>query len=136
MAFLEWSDEFSIGVEIFDNEHKALMAILNELHLAVSNRRERAELERICFKLMEHAVQHFRHEELYFQDWAYPEREAHSAAHKHLRRQIFSMQDKLLTDPSGDGGEAMSSFLRQWLTQHILSDDRQYGAFLRQKGLR
>lgn len=136
MAFLDWSPEFSMGVEIFDNEHKELIAILNKLHDALTAGADKASLQQICFRLMEHAVQHFKHEEMYFEDWAYPERQAHANAHKTLRRELFAMQDKLLANPDAQGLTALSEFLRHWLTNHILNDDRQYGEFLRTKGLR
>lgn len=136
MSFLEWSPEFGMGVEIFDKEHQGLVAILNELHDALLAGEDRVGLQKICIKLMEHAIQHFKHEERYFDDWAYPERLEHLAAHQTLRRELFAMQDRLLADPDVAGLAAMSEFLRHWLTKHILDDDRRYGEFLRAKGLR
>jgi len=136
MAYLDWSADYSIGVEIFDNEHKGLMAILNDLHAVLGSGHDRAEVERLCYRLMEHAIQHFRHEEMYFEDWAYPRRVEHANAHKNLRREIFALQSKLLANPAQEGGQALSIFLKEWLTRHILTDDREYGAFLREKGLR
>ncbi|MGB9912684.1 MAG: hemerythrin, partial [Candidatus Kapaibacteriota bacterium] len=32
MAFIEWNDNYSVGVSIIDNQHKQLIRIINELH--------------------------------------------------------------------------------------------------------
>ncbi|GAA0554279.1 hemerythrin-like metal-binding protein [Rhizomicrobium palustre] len=135
MALIDWSEHYSMGVELFDKEHLELIAILNQLHEALEAG-DHYRLESLCYRLMEHTIQHFRHEEMYFDDWAYPQKEAHRNAHKQLRREVFALQSKLLADPDEEAMNALSTFLKEWLTRHILTFDRDYGEFLRTKGLR
>lgn len=136
MAYFPWNDSYSIGVELFDNEHKKLVAIANELHDAVTEDADTPVLERILDRLIEHVVLHFRHEEMYFDDWNYPERAEHVASHRRLRRQIFEYRERFLKRPSPELVSEVFEFLRLWLMQHILTEDRAYGAFLIAKGLR
>lgn len=136
MAYLPWNDSYSIGVELFDNEHKQLVAIANELYDAVAQEVDVSALERILDRLIEHVVLHFRHEEMYFDDWNYPEKAEHLASHRRLRREIFNYRERLHSQPSPELASALFEFLRLWLTQHILTEDRAYGAFLIAKGLR
>lgn len=136
MRFMEWSDRFSIGVAIFDDEHKKLIAIINSLHEALSNGIADADLKRISDNLVEYTLMHFRHEEMYFDDWAYPEAETHTALHARLREQVFNFRRQIQEKNSRELGLDMMEFLRQWLSEHILVEDRKYGRFLFEKGLR
>ena len=66
MPFAEWSDEFSVGVEKIDRDHKRLLALLNELHDAL----EAGERPEVTGKVLDGLVlyvgYHFAHEEALF----------------------------------------------------------------------
>jgi hemerythrin len=136
MRFMEWSDRFSIGVAVFDDEHKKLIAIINSLHEALSSGIADADLRRISDNLVEYTLMHFRHEEMYFDDWAYPDAEAHMALHARLREQVFNARRQIQEKNPRELGLDLMEFLRQWLSEHILVEDRKYGRFLFEKGLR
>lgn len=136
MSFMEWSDRYSVGVAIFDDEHKKLLVIINELYEAVTVGVDKLALQRISDKLVEYALMHFRHEEMYFDDWAYPEAVSHTASHTKLRQQVFEYRAKILEVDSKELALDMLDFLRDWLNRHILVEDRKYGLFLAGKGLR
>ena len=38
MVFLRWKDEFSVGIEAVDHEHKELIDLINRLHEQLSTR--------------------------------------------------------------------------------------------------
>jgi hemerythrin-like metal-binding protein len=136
MTFLDWSADYSVGVAIFDDEHKKLIAIINSLHEALQTGVNNETLDQISGSMVEYTMMHFRHEEMYFDDWAYPEAASHIEAHSQLRRQVFEYRKQIGGADSRALAEAMLIFLRQWLIQHILVDDRAYGEFLFDKGLR
>ncbi len=136
MSFMEWNERYSVGVAVFDDEHKKLVAILNELHASVSTGVDKLVLQRVSDKLVEYTLMHFRHEEMYFDDWAYPEAEKHIAMHSSLRQQVFDYRKQILEMDSVDLALEMLDFLRNWLSQHIMVEDRKYGAYLHEKGLR
>lgn len=136
MRFMEWSDRFSIGVAIFDDEHKKLIAIINRLYEAISEGIAEDKLKHISDDLVEYTLMHFRHEEMYFDDWCYPEAKAHAALHARLREQVFNFRRQIQEENSRELGLGMMEFLRKWLSEHILVEDRKYGQFLYEKGLR
>lgn len=136
MAFMEWTKDYSVGVAIFDDEHKKMIAIINQLHQAVEAGAVAADLQRVCDSLVEYTLMHFRHEEMYFDDWAYPHAEAHIAAHAGLRQKVFDYRKQIQDRDAKVLADEMAVFLRDWLFQHILVEDRQYGKFLCEKGLR
>jgi hemerythrin len=136
MSFMEWTDRYSVGVAIFDDEHKKLIAIINALNEAITAGIDTSALQRVSDSLIEYTLMHFRHEEMYFDDWAYPDAAKHIAIHAQLRRQVFEFRKQILEKESAQLGAAMATFLRDWLSNHILVEDRKYGEFLYQKGLR
>ncbi len=135
MSFMEWSDRYSVGVAVFDDEHKKLIAIINELYEAVAAGVDKLALQRVSDKLVEYTLMHFRHEETYFDDWGYPHAAAHIAYHTKLRQQVFEYRRKILEEDSKTLALEMLDFLRDWLSKHIMTEDRRYGAFLHNKGL-
>ncbi len=136
MSFMEWSDRYSVGVAVFDDEHKKLIAIINELYDAVKAGIDKLDLQRVSDKLVEYTLMHFKHEEMYFDDWAYPNSAAHIAKHAQLRQQVFEYRKQILEADSKELALDMLDFLRDWLNQHIMVEDRKYGVFLSAKGLR
>ena len=136
MSFVEWNKGYSVGVAIFDDEHKKLIAIINQLHAAIADGVDKLALQRISDSLVEYTLMHFRHEEMYFDDWAYPDAAAHIAIHAKLRQQVFEYRKQIIAKDSAVLAEELARFLGDWLTEHILVEDRKYGAFLYEKGLR
>jgi hemerythrin len=136
MSFMVWNKSYSVDVAIFDDEHKKLIAIINQLHEAQQSEIDKPALLQISDNLVEYTLMHFRHEEMYFDDWAYPGAAEHIAMHAKLRRQVFDYRMQIQEKDSRALAQELAVFLRDWLTQHILVDDRKYGTFLREKGLR
>jgi len=136
MAFLDWSSDYSVGVAIFDDEHKKLIAIINSLYEAIHAGIDDDALSRITDAMVEYTIMHFRHEEMYFDDWAYPDAAAHIQAHGALRQQVMDFRGQVGGTDRHKLAEEMLTFLRQWLIQHIQVDDRAYGEFLFDKGVR
>jgi hemerythrin len=136
MPFMEWTQAYSVGVAIFDDEHKKLIAIINQLHDAIASGIDKLALQRVSDALVEYTLMHFRHEEMYFDDWAYPAAATHIANHATLRQKVFEFRKQILEQDSKELGADMMNFLRDWLTQHIMVEDRKYGEFLYEKGLR
>lgn len=136
MAFLDWSNDYSVGVAIFDDEHKKLIATINDLYDSIQKGVDDADLIRTSDAMVEYTLLHCLHEEMYFDDWVYPSAAVHAAAHHKLRDQIFDYRKQICRMDSRGLAEEMLSFLRQWLVHHIQVDDMAYGVFLHDKGLR
>jgi len=136
MAFMEWRADYSVGVAIFDDEHKKLIAIINSLYDALQAGVDNTSLDQISGAMVEYTLMHFRHEEMYFEDWAYPDAASHIEAHGQLRRQVFDYRKRIGGADSKGLAQAVLTFLRQWLIHHTLVDDRAYGNFWFDKSLR
>lgn len=134
MSLIAWSDDLSVGVQEIDEQHKELIALLNELHEAVQQHHASAVCADILRRLAEYTRIHFAVEESLMRILAYPDFERHKGEHDALIGQVTQLQAKLA------GGQAaitfeLLHFLKVWLAKHIQESDRRYGVYFLEKGL-
>ncbi len=133
MAFIEWSKQFSIGVEEVDNDHRKLVNLVNKIH--AMNSREEKDLDRVLDlfeELLSYSRWHFRHEERLMQNYGYPEFFNHKKEHGDLEQLATELYEKLL---NGDESiiDKLMLFLKNWLMDHIVGTDMKMGRFLVQQ---
>jgi hemerythrin-like metal-binding protein len=133
---MEWTDKFSVGVAMFDGEHKKLVGMINDLYDSVASGAGEAAVRRVSDDLVEYTFVHFGHEEMYFDDAAYPQAVEHAAIHADLKRRVFEYRDRIDRDDDAELAVEMLKFLRGWLAHHIMVEDKKYGAHLNAKGIR
>ena len=135
MAFITWTDELSVGVELFDNDHKELILIANRLHDSITVRAQEAVLSSLLNDLLKYTIFHFGHEEGYMIQYGYPEYEKHKDEHEGLVRKV---EDYIEQVGSGKTSISLSlmGFLKEWLVNHIMKSDRDYMDFFAKKGVK
>ncbi|MGA1846987.1 bacteriohemerythrin [Deferribacter abyssi] len=132
--FIQWSEKMETGVSKFDNQHKKLVEIINKLYGAIKADRSAQVLENILNELVEYTVYHFNSEEEAFKQYNYPEYENHHKIHENLKATVVDFINKF---KSGDEaiGFTLMNFLRKWLIQHIMGEDKKYAPYLKGKVL-
>ena len=134
MALITWNDSLSVKVKQFDEQHKKLVDMLNQLFDAMKAGKGSQVLGDILKQLITYTQTHFAAEERLLKQYAYPDFEAHKKEHNVLVMQVLDIQKQL-----GDGKAVLTqnvmNFLRDWLSRHIQGDDRKYGEFLNGKGV-
>jgi len=139
MNFIEWNDSYSTGIALMDQHHKRLIALINRLYTGVfaceDIDEERALTNSILVQLEDYAEYHFTVEEQLMNEYHFPEYNDHLAEHDSFREKITSLASRL------SAGEAALSFttfefLRDWLTVHILINDKKYAPFLQERGVK
>jgi hemerythrin len=134
MALIEWKDELATGVAKFDGQHKQLIAMINELHDAMSAGKGKEAMGKILNGLINYTVTHFRDEEELMTKGGYPQLAAHKQEHKAFTDKALDLKKKYESGNMFITVEVMN-FLRDWLTKHIKGTDKNYGPFLKSKGL-
>ncbi len=121
-----WRDEYSIGVDVIDKEHRRLFKIIEKLF---SFGEEEKKNQRTCQEGVKffkgHAMKHFADEETYMATIGYEGRERHTHIHKDFREQTLPTLEQELEE-SGYSPEAMDHFLgvcAGWLIGHTLTED-------------
>ncbi len=128
MAYFEWSDDYSLGIEEFDNQHKQLFDILNRTYDLYRADTPGEELHRIIGELVDYATYHFATEEYWMQEKGYPELEAHTGQHEDFSCRIVGFELDLAAGKDNIIGPLLT-FLKEWLVEHILESDFKYAVF-------
>ncbi len=136
MSLMEWTESMSVGVTQFDDEHKKLIVLINDLFDAVQAGRGRQALGSVLDELVDYTKTHFSHEEHNLKKFNYPDFAAHKKEHDVLTKQVIDIQRKYHGGATAMLSMEVMSFLKSWLINHIQGTDSRYTAFLNEKGLR
>jgi len=130
VGFVKFGDQYRVGHLDIDSQHSQLFDAVNHLHDAMKERKAREELSEVLAFLREYTVFHFETEEKLMQETHYPGFAAHQAIHADLTRKVLELEQK---QKEGSLTLSMSvmSFLKDWLTHHIESEDKKLAAHLR-----
>ncbi len=129
---IEWSDDLALNIPEMDDQHKQLVAILNQFYDAV----ERGEREEGIQSLFEgadrYADYHLSSEEKFLESIQYPELEAHRSLHDAYRREYRALMERY---QQGDRKaiRELTAFLLSWLYTHIQKADKKYAVFFHQR---
>lgn len=134
MALIEWSDNYSVGIEKFDRQHKGLVELINELNEAMKRGQGKLAVEEIVRKLAGYTVEHFKAEEELFAKYNFPGAREHIEEHKRFTADVEQFQKDLESEKLFLSIEIMN-FLKDWLIKHILDADKNYSDFLKAKGV-
>lgn len=134
MALIEWSESLSVGIETIDEQHKRLIALINELHTAMLERRAKDVMGHVFDELIEYTKSHFALEEQLFQEHGYPEEAAHVADHHRIAKKVLELKQEFDEGNTAVTLEVMR-FLRDWFGNHIVGTDKKYAPFLTSKGV-
>ncbi|MBI9044727.1 MAG: hemerythrin family protein [Anaerolineaceae bacterium] len=134
MALITWNENLSVNIQEFDQHHKKLIDMINNLHQAMKQGKGKDVLEDILKGLVEYTDFHFKTEEEYFKKFNYPESRQHIQEHNAFVKKVVDFVD---TFKKGDLGLSIeiSSFLSDWLKTHINGTDKKYSTFLNDKGI-
>lgn len=134
MALLEWNDKFSVTIRKFDDQHKKLVGMVNQLHDAMKVGKGREVLGDILRSLTQYTVTHFSDEEQMMKLHNYPGYEEHKKEHNKL---VLQVRETLEAHSRGKNiiTQDIMEFLKKWLTDHIMDNDRKYGPYLKSKGV-
>ena len=136
MAYLEWNDNYSVGIKAMDNHHKKLFDIVNELHTGMSSGNADAALRKVFSELTDYTKYHFTEEENLMSKYDYPELASQKEAHNKLIETLQDLQQQF-DERKGEMTiiMKMQDFLRSWLLNHIIGHDKKYGPYLNSKGI-
>lgn len=135
MALMTWSDEFSTGVHAMDEQHKELVRTLNELHSAMLAGGSASATGPLLERLVKYTHHHFAAEEALMTRTRFPKLAPHCSKHRDLTAQVEKFVARHQRGELAMNVELLV-FLRDWLTTHILKEDRDYGPWLNQNGIR
>jgi hemerythrin-like metal-binding protein len=132
MPFAEFTDDMRIGHADIDRQHAALYETVNRLHDAMRSDHSREVQGEILAFLHAYTVEHFEAEEALMRNHGYPGLASHKALHDGLVQQVKELEEKY-TAGSMTLSIMTMHFLKDWLTHHILEEDRKMAEYLKGK---
>lgn len=135
MAMMTWNDNLSVKVAEIDQQHKRLIAMINELNDAMKVGKGKDVLEKIVSSLITYTATHFKTEEKYFTLYRYPDAENHKKEHVAFVQKVSNFKEGLEKGKMSLTIEVIN-FLSDWLKNHIMGTDKKYSQFFNEKGLK
>lgn len=136
MASMTWSTSLSVGVQALDDDHKKLVAMINELLEGILKNRRHEALTQVLDELVHYTKLHFAHEEALFARTGYPGTATHIQQHRALVKQVADLQARLKAGDTSLLSLDLMKFLKEWLTRHIMEEDKRYQSHFNAKGIR
>jgi hemerythrin len=134
MALMTWNNRYSVGVKMLDDQHTGLFETLNELHGAMMKGQAQSLTGPLLHKLVDYTRRHFAAEEAMMVSTRYPGLAEHRVKHHELTKQVEEFVGRF------EKGEItlnlhLMNFLRDWLNNHILKEDKEYGPWMIEHGV-
>src|SRR3954467_1412780 len=85
-----WSEVYSVHITVLDEQHRRLVATINELNQALRSGMGASVIDSVLGKLMEYANEHFKSEETLMEQHNFPGLPAHRRQHE-LRRHRMAL---------------------------------------------
>lgn len=127
-----WQDSYSVGITTMDDQHKQLIGIISDLYDAMAKGKGRQILDEVFTRLEEYTLTHFRSEEKLMKLYGYPDYQCQLEQHQKFVDQLVSLRKKSASTTEPVSVQTVS-FMRDWLINHILKEDKKYTAFFEGK---
>ena len=134
MPLITWSETYSVKLKELDAQHQKLIALINELFDAMSQGRGKEVIAGTLGGLIEYTRTHFATEERLMSSSGYPGYLKHKGEHEAFTQKVTEFQGQYLSGQVALTVQVMT-FLKEWLTNHILGTDKKYVSFFISKGI-
>ncbi len=130
---MEWNSSLDLGLEEINRQHKILVHLVNELYYLLRHNYGLASIKRVVQGLIDYTANHFTYEETLFEQFNYSEQKQHTEKHRQLVLKVLDFQKRV--ESGEDIGEELFTFLKDWLSGHIMREDRAYAESFKKFGL-
>lgn len=130
---IEWSDNYSIGVEAIDSQHKELFFHFDNLLKACNEGRGNKEVFRLFKFLDDYVIRHFGDEEKLQLECGYPDYQNHKLEHEKFKHQLKDLENSFTLESNGVYLViATNKVMVEWLIDHISKRDKDIARFLQE----
>ncbi len=131
---IKWNENYSIDLNIIDQQHKKWIDFINILYLSFKNEASISEINENILKLLDYTDYHFGFEEKYLEDFKCGNFEAHKHEHEQFIAKIKEYQN-MIENGEYNAVYALIVYLNGWVLNHIQNDDKDYVDCFKLNGL-
>lgn len=124
---IEWNDDYCVGNELLDAQHKHLFELVNQIGDLFGNSSADARTQRAlnCYSsLTKYATDHFVAEERVLRKLGWAGLDEHRRQHEAFEKFIFS--DEVHRMLVGSDLARLYEYLVAWLRTHVIVEDQKY----------
>ena len=120
---MQWKDEYSLGIQEIDDQHKRLLTYFSRIEDAVISSQGWGDIHFAIVDLKTFSTIHFEFEEALMRLYGFGNYTDHIKGHLHYIKKLEDIERaSLSSDKAGD----LVILLCDWLKVHILGEDRKY----------
>jgi hemerythrin len=135
MAYLNWNNTLSVNIESIDKQHQKLIDLINDFYDNLQKRQNKENIVTLIAGMKDYTCKHFMAEERLMKQHAYPDYEAHKCEHDAFIAKVTDLETRHNKGTLIVSFE-ITSFLKDWLKNHIQGVDKKYSDFFIQNGVK
>ena len=133
---IAWSENYSLGNEQLDAQHKQLFEFVSNLVGACIDGSSTEKLSETLDFLVNYAVRHFSDEEALQVQYNFPEYEKHKKMHDEFKITVTELVERFHNSESPtELNNDINKIVVRWLVNHILREDKKIGNHIMQAGV-
>jgi len=121
MHMFEWKDEYAIGDETIDAEHRKLFDLAAQVFRIENPKQQLEEVRLVLHELYDYMKYHFEHEESLMAKYSYggleEQRRSHAMIIDEMNKILKTSSDLLQLE------EGLKTVMKRWLVDHIINED-------------
>ncbi|GFP75141.1 bacteriohemerythrin [Clostridium fungisolvens] len=124
---ITWKDEYTVGVELIDSQHKRLLEIANDVYELTKNSFITDKYDRIVEvieELKDYTIFHFKSEEEYMLSIGYKKFLSHKVEHDDFVNKVNGLDLNKIDESQQKHLLEILEFIVQWIDEHILQKDK------------
>ena len=129
---IAWDDSLLTGNEDVDKQHHQIFELLSGLVSACEDGTAADKLKQTLAALVDYTVKHFADEEALQIEYSYPGYEQHREKHEEFKVTVGNLVQRFVeSGSSAELSRDLNRILVKWLIQHIKSDDKEIGVYIK-----
>ena len=133
MAY-HWDSSLETGYPKVDNQHKQLIAALNEIAEASKTGKGKEEIFKTVDFLTGYTIMHFSDEEKLMEKYEYIDYLYHKRLHDDFKITVGNLTKQLIQEgPTEEMVSVVTTAIGDWLLNHIKGDDFRMAAYVKSR---
>lgn len=125
----QWNDEYSLGVEEIDAQHRRLIEIAEEIYQIMRDQWRLDKYNQILIvlgELKDYTVYHFQSEEAYMAKIGYKKRFSHALEHSAFVNKLNEIDLSEVDEKQEKYLQDLLTMITDWVVNHIMTADKLY----------